>query len=160
MKIVILSDTHGDNRVIDQVIELEKPFDYLIHCGDSERDLKKYEDPSNPYRFLAVRGNCDYSGLPAVVSARILFYNVLVTHGHHENVNYGNEGLYELGKLNRADVVLFGHTHVPEIAEEGGILLVNPGSPTLPRGASRRRTYAVLTLTEDYDRDAEIRTLS
>ena len=161
MKIVIISDTHGDDRVIDQVIARETPFDYLIHCGDSETGLGRYRDPANPYKFFAVKGNCDYGDVfPAIRNERILFYNVLITHGHHENVRYGNRDLYKVGVANRADIILFGHTHVPEIAEEGSILFINPGSPTYPRGETGQRTYAVLTLTEDYDRNAVIKRFS
>ena len=160
VKLVILSDTHGDDRIIDQVIAREEPFDYLIHCGDSETSLGGYADPSNPYRLLAVRGNCDYAvDLPAVRCERILFYNVLITHGHRENVRYGDHDLLEIGMANRADIILYGHTHVPEFAERDGILIINPGSPTYPRGESRQRTYAVLTLTEDYDRNVVIKVL-
>ena len=158
MKIVILSDTHGDTRIIDQVISREEPFDVLIHCGDSESSLGQYSNPKNPYTFYAVRGNCDYDNtLPLIRNERILFYNVLITHGHHENVRYGNHDLIEIGRRNRADIILYGHTHVPEIVEEDGILIINPGSLTYPKGESREKTYAVLTLTDDYDRHAAIR---
>lgn len=160
MKIVIISDTHGDNTAIDQVIKNEAPFDYLVHCGDSERTLDKYADPANPYTFLAVRGNCDFdNNLPAILNSRILCYNVLITHGHREHVNYGNQELVQIGLQNFADIILYGHTHVPGITEDGGILIINPGSPTLPRGGKRVGTYAVLTLTDDYDRIAEIKEL-
>lgn len=161
MKIVIVSDSHGYNQLIDQVLEREAPFDYLIHCGDAEASLKRYADLTNPYLFLAVRGNCDQDyNLPAVLNNRILYYNVLITHGHHEQVNYGNHGLLRIGRLNHADIILYGHTHVPEVTEDGGILIINPGSLAYPRGEKRIKTYAVLTLTDDYDRDVEIRELS
>ncbi|MCR5179097.1 MAG: metallophosphoesterase [Lachnospiraceae bacterium] len=159
-KLVIISDTHGDNRVIDQVIAKEEPFDYLIHCGDSETSLKRYFESPERFTFLAVQGNCDFrGGLPLIINERIMFYNVLITHGHHENVKYGNHDLLEIGERNRADIILFGHSHVPEIVNEGSILMINPGSPTYPHGGSRERTYAVLTLTDDYDRIAQIRVI-
>jgi putative phosphoesterase len=46
----------------------------------------------------------------------------------------------------RVDVVAFGATHRDVIAHHGGVLLVNPGSATLPapRGGAARRTAAVL----------------
>jgi len=36
MKILIMSDTHGDSRVIDKVRSFYPEIDLLIHCGDSE----------------------------------------------------------------------------------------------------------------------------
>ena len=45
------------------------------------------------------------------------------------------------------DAVIFGDTHVPVIEEHGGILFVNPGSPTLPRQLRRLGTVAILETT-------------
>ena len=36
MKIVVLSDTHGDANLIEQVYEQELDADAFFHCGDSE----------------------------------------------------------------------------------------------------------------------------
>ena len=45
------------------------------------------------------------------------------------------------------DPVVFGHTHVPIVETHQGILLVNSGSPTLPRQLRKLGTVAVLELT-------------
>ena len=34
------------------------------------------------------------------------------------------------------DVVIIGHTHVPKYLEANGVIYINPGSPTRPRGGS------------------------
>ena len=160
IRIVILSDTHGDRRVIERVIAQEEPFDYLIHCGDAEIDLSEYADPAKPYELLAVRGNCDYySDLPAAINTQLGGLNVLITHGHHENVHSGVQALAEAGRSLEADLIFSGHTHIPEIAEEGGILIINPGSPVYPRGLRRQRTYAVLTVSGKQERNAVIKTV-
>ena len=45
------------------------------------------------------------------------------------------------------DVIVCGHTHIEEVHRLGGLLLVNPGSPTLPRNKSQRLgTIAFLTI--------------
>jgi predicted phosphodiesterase len=36
MKILIVSDTHGHETELNIVINKTRPFDYLIHCGDTE----------------------------------------------------------------------------------------------------------------------------
>ncbi len=38
----------------------------------------------------------------------------------------------------RVDVLVHGDTHVAEVKEMRGVLLVNPGSPTFPRNLTRR----------------------
>lgn len=44
-------------------------------------------------------------------------------------------------------VAVFGHTHWAMVEEHQGVLLVNPGSPTLPRQTKRLGQVAMLTLT-------------
>jgi uncharacterized protein len=36
------------------------------------------------------------------------------------------------------DAVIYGHTHIPEVAREGSTLILNPGSPTERRKAPHR----------------------
>jgi hypothetical protein len=53
------------------------------------------------------------------------------------------------------DVVIFGHTHYPVIEEYQGILLVNPGSPSLPKQLRRLGQVAIMELRPDH-KSAEI----
>lgn len=45
------------------------------------------------------------------------------------------------------DVVVFGHTHFATIEHYKGVLLVNPGSPTMPNYLPKLGTVALLTLS-------------
>ncbi len=47
------------------------------------------------------------------------------------------------------DVVVFGYTHEAMVETHDGILLVNPGSPSLVRQQVRLGTVAILELTRD-----------
>ena len=155
-RILIISDSHGDARLIDEVIERESPFDILVHCGDMEGSLYYLEKRENPFRICAVRGNCDGYGYPQDVCFKTGVYNIFVSHGHKYDVHSTTDGIFRAGKKHFADVILFGHTHVPMVAEKRGILLVNPGSIALPKQASHRRSYAILTISDDCLPDAEI----
>ena len=57
-------------------------------------------------------------------------------------------------KAREADIAVFGHTHIPTIQEEDGVLMVNPGSVYLPH-SGQYPTCAVLTL-DGGKRSAEI----
>ena len=46
----------------------------------------------------------------------------------------------------RIDIIIFGDTHVALVARYNGILLVNPGSPTLPNGRFELGTVALLEI--------------
>lgn len=159
-KILVFSDTHGDLLVQNQVIRAELPFDYLIHCGDSEVSLKAILDCQDQYKLISVAGNCDgINGMKNVEVERVAFYNILVLHGHNYFIKSGLNFALELAKKECADVVCFGHTHTPEIEEdrENGILFINPGSLTKNRPYSRKGTYAVLTISWDELPKAEIK---
>ncbi len=46
------------------------------------------------------------------------------------------------------DIVVYGHTHIPLVETFQGVLLVNPGSPTLPKQVRKLGTVGLLELTK------------
>ncbi len=73
------------------------------------------------------------------------FYMV---HGHQYGVKMSLQSLYYRAKEKEADIVLFGHTHVPCCEQEDGIWLINPGSPSRPRLAGKG-SYALIDIKEN-----------
>ena len=160
-KILVVSDSHGNNDLLRKAIGQEMPIDMLIHCGDVETDLKAVLGPGRDYDLEIVRGNMDsWSSYPEDLLLRVGYYNIFVAHGHKYGTKYTNENILEAGRKKLADVVLCGHSHVPEIERTAdGILLVNPGSVALPHQDPPRRSYAVLRISEDEMPSAEIKYL-
>ncbi|MBQ9064263.1 MAG: metallophosphoesterase [Blautia sp.] len=147
-RILVVSDTHGRSRLLQKLIKEESPFDMLIHCGDVEHDLYKDLGTANPFQIYVVKGNMDGLSYSRELLIEIAGHRIYVTHGDSLNVRYTNEGLYAKAREKKADVVLFGHTHVQEIEEHNGIFLMNPGSLTYPRNPQRIPTYGILKLRE------------
>ena len=149
-KILVVSDSHGDDRNIKYALDVEWPVDALIHCGDMEHDIRKTIGEEYDIDIYSVTGNCDFY-LPAQSEILVKFgyYKVLVVHGHEHGVKYSTDRLYLHAKEKFADVVLYGHSHVPDVEEKGGILIANPGSISYPRQFSRNKSYAVLTISDD-----------
>ncbi len=164
IKILVVSDSHGNNGNIRKAIELESPFDYLVHCGDVEGPRSVVAPEDAAFAVKVVRGNCDFgNNLPVEEVFKAGFFNVWVTHGDKYNVKY-EEKLEQLKKaaIDRcADIVFFGHSHYAEIVndKENGILLVNPGSIGNPHTNAGKVTYAVVKVTEDYEIIPEIKEL-
>ena len=52
----------------------------------------------------------------------------MVTHGHLYSAKYGLEKLSYAGEEKNADIVFFGHTHIPTDETMGNVRLINPGS--------------------------------
>lgn len=145
-KVLIVSDTHGNNDALREVIKKEKPFDLLVHCGDSEGTEGQLVALCDTPVYV-VEGNNDYF---YDLSKRIEFdycgYHILLTHGHYDKVYYGVENLLYRAAECKADIVMFGHTHVPCLKEIDGVKLVNPGSLTYPRQTGREPTYMVMEI--------------
>ncbi|MBI2856175.1 MAG: metallophosphoesterase family protein, partial [Chloroflexi bacterium] len=47
----------------------------------------------------------------------------------------------------KVDIAVFGHTHYPLVEKHQGVVLVNPGSTSLPRLLRKLGTVALLELT-------------
>jgi hypothetical protein len=145
MKILVVSDTHKKHDNLEAVIEQEKP-DCLYHLGDSE-GYDFYIETHCGCPLSIVAGNCDFAaGLPEELLLEVGQSRILLTHGHYYNVNSDNRMLVKAAQAQGADVVLYGHTHCPELTEEEGITILNPGSISYPRQRNRIPTYALITV--------------
>ena len=126
MRIGLISDTHDLLR--PEVFDVFAGVDHIIHAGDvGSPDILVSLRAIAP--VTAVVGNTDSwqlaNELPQVATVEIGGLNVTVLHGHR------------LGRPNAervadtypdADLVVFGHSHQPEILRRGRTLIVNPGS--------------------------------
>ena len=157
MKILVVSDTHGYNDSMYEVIAREAPFDMLIHCGDIHEEYERLRSKVD-CTLLVVAGNNDYDAdLPRMREFSIGAYKAILTHGHRYRLYSDLSSLYYLAVENHADYVFFGHTHVPMIVEEGPVTLINPGSLTYPRQRGRQPSYIVGTVNEGKRPAFEIR---
>lgn len=130
MKVGIISDTHVVNpnsvEVPGWVREAFADVEMIIHAGDVE--LPGFlNELSTLAPVYAVRGNCDVGAwdTPAVRSIDIGCGLLTVAH----RAGTAREALSA-----RSRVMVYGHTHIALINQEDGLLIINPGSPTLPRG--------------------------
>lgn len=156
-KVLIVSDTHGSNSILTEIVKAEKPFDLLVHCGDaecSEGHLIAITDTP----VYVVEGNNDFF---YNLSRRVEFdwegKHILVTHGHFDKVYYGFDTIMYRAKEAKADIVMFGHTHVPCLREIDGVTFVNPGSLTHPRQAGRVPSYMVMEKNDQNKIDIQLK---
>lgn len=150
MKIFVVSDTHGNTReFINTVNSMGKP-NLIIHLGDYVEDGMKIEEMTG-VETIIVKGNGDYFH-PRFNEDEILTIKdkrVFITHGHSYNVRYNEDNLLYRGEELNADLILFGHTHVPLLFKETGIIVMNPGSPSLPRSFNRRKTFGIINIGDE-----------
>ncbi len=154
MKYLIVSDIHGASdsaQVISDVFKNEK-CDLILCLGDilyhgPRNDLPNNYCPKdvikilNPLaeKILAIKGNCEAEVDQMVLDFKINDFldmningfNAHLEHGHHLDEYKGHP-----------DIILYGHTHIPDKKIENGIRYFNPGSITLPK-ANSKRSYAI-----------------
>jgi putative phosphoesterase len=112
----------------------ERRFDAAIFLGDGAEDLSRVSGGSG-MPWLIIRGNGDADlSLPPKASLVFAGHSFFMTHGHLYSLNDGFGLLTAEAGDQGAEAVLFGHTHLPFLGREDGVLLVNPGSLGQPRG--------------------------
>jgi len=140
-KLIVMSDNHGDNEMLEYIKQCEPHADYYIHCGDSEADYQQLLTG-----FICVKGNNDWSlDLPQMAILKIEDLDVLITHGQYFGYFNRELAMNDILTRNQCQVLLCGHTHMPMFMQEGQFYYINPGSTSFPRGGSLPG-YAVVTI--------------
>jgi putative phosphoesterase len=142
--ILVMSDTHGNKVNIEKALQKYGDVDCIFHLGDYVRDAEYIRKLTNKSVY-SVKGNCDLNGKQEIL-LRIEGKSILALHGHQQGVKSSllQLGLYAAEK--DADLVLFGHTHIPVEDFYGDVILYNPGSLGEPRG--RKPSLGVVTIED------------
>ena len=129
MKILVLSDIHGDFFRAKEAIDTVRTAEVVIFTGDGESDIDRLEGMYPEKKFLKVRGNCDLgSSLPIYDTITLEGKKIFFTHGHMYNVKMTEYNLREAARDVHADIVIYGHTHVAVNEYKDDMWVMNPGS--------------------------------
>ncbi len=151
MKIGVISDTHGNIEAWNSAFRHFNDADLILHAGDVLYHpprlgwMEGYNIPllvealnNCKIPLVIVRGNCDaqvYEELlkiPVQTDHAIVQFGairIVLNHGH----SLTKQGMAELTHRYGANCFIFGHTHVPELERADDVLLMNPGSPSIPK---------------------------
>ena len=141
MKLLIFSDSHGDEAAMRHALAAHPDADEVIHLGDGVAEALRLAAEDGKRRWTVVRGNCDYDRrVDAVATVSYGGKRFYLTHGYRERVKSSLLTLALTARSEEAAVALYGHTHAPATDFDSGILLFNPGSI----GAG---SYGVITVT-------------
>jgi uncharacterized protein len=112
-------------------VEALRGADLIVHCGDVSTaavldDLRSLGPP-----LQAVFGNADEPALREALPKELV---VEVERARLGMVHIPGPAAGRAERLVRrfpgCDAVVFGHTHLPVVEREGGVWILNPGSPT------------------------------
>lgn len=143
MKVLFLSDIHGIVDNIEVILPHLKDSNHIVllgdifYCGELRKVnhnfnpdyllniLKPYQD-----KIIAIEGNTDYQDDPfnSSLLKEIIIddHHLFLTHGHYYQVS-------DIKEIKSGDIFISGHTHIPNIKKEAGIITLNPGSLSLPK---------------------------
>jgi putative phosphoesterase len=151
MKIGIISDTHGNVRALRKALEHFDGADLIVHAGDvlyhppklgciDGYDIPAFVEVMNSLQtpIVIAQGNCDAQvyeellDMPVQSPYAVASFNgisILATHGHLISQNE----MAELGRRYKANYFISGHTHIPVLENVDGVIMMNPGSPSIPK---------------------------
>ena len=121
MKILILSDSHGDVDIMYGVVEKEQP-DMIIHLGDSIVDAEQLNNKYPDIQMIKNFGNADSKKEDEewIKYAEICGKRFMMTHGHIFNEiteevtdDKARRNMLKTMYENNADILLHGHAHEP-----------------------------------------------
>ncbi len=132
MLIGIIADTHDNLIHTKKAVELfnNKKVEYVIHAGDytSPFTLKLFKELN--CKYVGIFGNNDGDKLLLLERSEGNIHNqpyifslnnkkIIVLHEHHVVDALADSGHF--------DLVIYGHTHKPEIRKVKNTLVINPG---------------------------------
>jgi len=142
--VLVLADTHIPRRAKALPEGLTPHLvsaDLILHAGDLLVEDVLYElEAYAPVR--AVKGNVDGWDVRLPETLDFEVEDVPVAMIHDSGPKKGRWGRMRR-RFPRARVVVFGHSHIPWLEDEDGLMLLNPGSPT-DRRRQPDHTFALL----------------
>ena len=146
-RIIVLSDSHGNGKGIEELLPLMAENDYVIHLGDGAADMREART-LYPEKVYSCGGNCDFfSPLPDDGVLEVEGVRIYFCHGHKYGVKSHLYALAIAAKERDCSVALYGHTHVANITEVDGVTLINPGS--LRYSVGKGGSYCYLVIHKD-----------
>lgn len=168
MKIGIMSDTHGSLLYFEKALKVLSDCDILLHGGDVLYHGPRNDIPEgyNPKEFInvlnkleniiIVKGNCDADVDQMVIKHPIQSpyvmsqfgeIRIILNHGYTEP----EEEIVDKAKNMGADILILGHTHVKQLYMDDNLIVINPGSTSIPKDGSHSVAIIDIIKTDDED---------
>ncbi len=153
-KILIISDTHMPKKgtIFPEPIRdiLRNEIDYIFHAGDWTAQ-SVYEELKTYAPIYGVKGNVDKEDWSKTLPEKVLVdmedIKIAMVHGHLGKGRSTPERAYRECEGDQADLIIFGHSHIPFHERKGNTILFNPGSPTDKR-RQKRFSYGIAMIDQ------------
>lgn len=166
MKIGVMSDTHGSLLYFDKALDALSECDVILHGGDilyhgPRNDIPEGYDPKGVINkinqldnILITRGNCDADVDQMVINHPIQGsyvmsqfgeVRIIMTHGYTES----KDDVVKKAKSMGADILILGHTHIKELYCDENLIVLNPGSTSIPKDGTHSVAIIDIIQTKD-----------
>ncbi len=143
MRILVLSDSHGQAKAMQRAIEAQPTAEAVIFLGDGYRDFEYCKKFIGDRRIYAVKGNNDfYCEYPLRQIINECGENIYISHGHYEYVKSTLNKILVKAKDSDCKIALYGHTHNQRAEYYDGTHLFCPG-------ALYKNEYGVIDITDN-----------
>ncbi len=132
MRILVVSDTHGDFYSLKRALDAQPTAEVIIHCGDGSDQYQYIKDVYLQKQVIEV----------AEVGGKRIF----ITHGHMYQAKFTTMNMIYAAREEKANILLFGHTHQAMTDYNDGLYIMNPGSCS-----GYYATYGVIDITPKGD---------
>lgn len=170
MKIGVMSDTHGSLTYLEKALDVLSDCDILLHNGDvlyhgPRNDLPEGYNPkavvekiNNLKNIVIARGNCDADVDQMVIKhpiegpyvhKKLDNISVLMDHGYTKS----REEIMKEARNLGVDILILGHTHVKELSVDKDLIVLNPGSTSIPKDGSH--SVATIEVLNENNMDDE-----
>ncbi len=148
MKLLLISDVHGDFQTMEKIIEANQDADFKFFMGDFQTNKYAEQELANKFDFV-VMGNNDHPGISdKELLVELDGIKIYMTHGDRfftfkEYVS--KDKLAKVAEQHGATLALHGHDHKASISQHGSVTVFNPGSPSYPRFGSKA-SYGIIEI--------------
>lgn len=141
-KILILSDTHKNLSLLEDVLQANQDCQIIIHLGDNYEDIDNFPSLIKDKRVIRVPGifHPKYKDGTLAKRQELTLSGKIIILAHSLDDLEGQ----------KADILLFGHSHNWEISNSSDGILVNPGHLRMPMDKGRIATYGVIESTKEH----------
>lgn len=135
MRLGVISDSHGELDNLRQaafILINEWKVDKIVHLGDECEDTVVFQEYP-PQEIIQVHGvYCSHYQDPSIINRPLINiegHRCLFTHTDkpHRNDLPEDPDPQELARQKKVDIIFYGHSHIPEIRQQDGIIWLNPG---------------------------------
>ncbi len=146
MKILVLSDIHGNKKRFKSLLETPHiaSCDVKVSLGDQEINNKLL----NQYDINAVKGNAPFdSGEGHTKILDVAGWRLMIAHGHKMRVERDYKTIHYRMEEEHVDIAMHGHTHRMAYSENDGKVIINPGAVNQSRDLNPE-SYMILELND------------